>query len=66
MLRYCSVGLDVKGVKNEILQSMLIWVLKDREFIHNLKTIIFIVKCWVFSFLLGFERDKIDNFVKKL
>jgi hypothetical protein len=45
MLRYCPVGLDVKGVKNENLQSMVIWVLNDREFIHDLKTIIFIVKC---------------------
>jgi endonuclease III-like uncharacterized protein len=58
MLRDISVGLDAKGVKNENLQSMVIWVLKDGEFIHDLKTIIFIEKCWVFSFLLGFESDK--------
>jgi hypothetical protein len=45
MLRDSSVGLDVKGVKNENLQSMVIWVLNDREFIHGLKTIMFIVKC---------------------
>jgi hypothetical protein len=45
MLRDISVGLDVRGVKNEILQSMLIWVIKDREFIHDLKTIISIEKC---------------------
>jgi hypothetical protein len=45
MLSDISVGLDVRGVKNENLQSMLIWVLKDREIIRDLKTIIFIVKC---------------------
>jgi hypothetical protein len=45
MLWDISVGLDAKGVKNENIQSMVIWVLKDGEFIHDLKTIIFIVKC---------------------
>jgi endonuclease III-like uncharacterized protein len=45
MLGDIWVCLDVNGIKNEILQSMLIWVLKNREFIHDLKTIIFIVKC---------------------
>jgi endonuclease III-like uncharacterized protein len=66
MLRDISVGLDAKGVKNENLQSMLIWVLKDREFIHDLKTINFIVKYWVVNFLLGFERDKSRYFCHKV
>jgi hypothetical protein len=35
MLRYSSVGVDLKGVKN------MIWVLDDREFIHDFKNIIY-------------------------
>jgi hypothetical protein len=35
MLRDSSVGIDLKGFKNENLQSIVIWVLDDRDFFRR-------------------------------